>query len=174
MHLIISTSLNPNSRTRVLAEHALTQFQNKNIEAELIDLIEIELPFCDGNQCYENPTVQELTQTIANAESLIIASPIYNYDLNAVAKNLLELTGISWTEKVVGFICHAGGMGGYMSVMPFVNSLMLDFRCRIIPRFVYTTGDAFDGRELKDEKIKSRIEELVNSIIDWSSSMDDV
>lgn len=169
MHLIISTSLNPNSRTRVMAEYALKEFQNKNTEAELIDLTKVELPFCDGKECYEDPVVIDLTKTIAKADSLIITSPIYNYDLNAVAKNLMELTGSGWNDKVVGFICNAGGMGGYMSAMPFVNSLMLDFRCKVIPRFVYTTSAAFIGRKLKDDNIKNRIDELVNTIIEWSS-----
>jgi len=169
MHLIISTSLNPNSRTRVMAEYALKEFQNKDKEAELLDLFKIELPFCDGKKSYKDPAVIDLTKTIAEAESLLIASPIYNYDLNAVAKNLLELTGSGWNEKVVGFICNAGGMGGYMSVMPFANSLMLDFRCKVIPRFVYSTSAAFKDRELNDVKIKNRLEELVNTIIDWSS-----
>ena len=34
-------------------------------------------------------------------------------------------------------------MSSYMSVMAYANSLMLDFRCVIIPRFVYATGSAF-------------------------------
>ncbi len=169
MHLIISTSLNPGSKTHVLAEHALKEFQDKNIEAELIDLIEIKLPFCDGNKCYENPIVQELTKTITNAESLIISSPIYNYDLNAVAKNLLELTGGGWKEKVVGFICNAGGMKSYMSAMPFANSLMLDYRCRIVPRYVYATGEDFTRQKLTNNEIQNKIKELVDSVTSWSS-----
>ncbi|MDP6500219.1 MAG: hypothetical protein QF847_03295 [Candidatus Marinimicrobia bacterium] len=61
---------------------------------------------------------------------------MYNYDVNAAAKNLLELTGSGWNEKTVGFICNAGGDKSYMSVMSFANSLMLDHRCKIIPCFV--------------------------------------
>ncbi len=92
-----------------------------------------------------------------------------SYDLNAVAKNLLELTGKGWNEKVVGFICKAGRKASFMSVMPFANSLMLDYRCHIIPRFVYVTSDAFHGSDLVDSEILSRIDELVNTIIEWSS-----
>jgi len=166
MHLIISTNLNPNSKTRVLAEFAQTHFLSKNAKAELIDLAEIELPFCDGKKCYENSTVQELTKTIGEADSLLIVSPIYNYDVNAATKNLLELTGSGWNEKVVGFICNAGGNKSYMSVMSFANSLMLDYRCHIVPRFVYTTGSAFTNQILTDDDIRRRIEELVSTIID--------
>ncbi|MFQ6676687.1 MAG: NADPH-dependent FMN reductase [Fidelibacterota bacterium] len=166
MHLIISTDLSPNSKTIVLAENALSVFNEMKVEAELIDLAENDLPFCDGKKCFENQSVQELTEIITTADSLIVVSPIYNYDLNAAAKNLLELTGSGWNEKVVGFICKAGGKSSYMSVMPFANSLMLDYRCHIIPRFVYATSDAFHGSELADDEIINRIDELVNTIIE--------
>ncbi len=169
MHLIISTNLSPNSKTRLLADVAQTYFLSKNIETNIIDLAEIELPQCDGKVCYTNSTVQDVTKTITEAESLLIVSPIYNYDLNAAAKNLLELTGSGWNEKIVGFICNAGGEKSYMSVMPFANSLMLDHRCLIIPRFVYVTGSAFTNQLLTDDDIRQRIEELVSTIIDWSS-----
>ena len=72
---------------------------------------------------------------------MIVAAPVYNYDVSASAKNMIELTGNAWEDKMVGFLCAAGGMSSYMSVMAYANSLMLDFRCVIIPRFVYATGD---------------------------------
>lgn len=169
MHLIISTNLTPKSKARILADYSKRIFNAKNMDAEIIDLSEIELPLCDGKKCYENSMVQELTKTIRNAESLLIVSPIYNYDVNAAAKNLLELTGSGWNEKIVGFICNAGGEKSYMSVMPYANSLMLDHRCHIIPRFVYAAGSAFTDQILTDNDIKRRIEELVSTIIDWSS-----
>ena len=33
-----------------------------------------------------------------------------------------------------------------MSAMPFANSLMLDFRCWIVPRFLYVSKDLEDGK----------------------------
>ena len=67
---------------------------------------------------------------------------------------MIELTGSSWEDKIVGFLCAAGGTTSYMSVMAYANSLMLDFRCVIIPRFVYATGNAFDDDE--DHRSKGR------------------
>ena len=99
------------------------------------------------------------------ASSILISGPIYNYDLNAAVKNLLELTGQSWNNKLVGFICAAGGKGSYMSPMSFMNSLILDYRCMIIPRYVYADSTCFDDRGQFNEEIKNRIEEVVNSSI---------
>ena len=46
---------------------------------------------------------------IEAARVIIVATPIYNYDANAAAKNLVELTGSAWEDKTVGFLCAAGG-----------------------------------------------------------------
>ena len=94
------------------------------------------------------------------ADAILLAVPIYNYDVNSAAKNLVEMTGDAWNEKVVGFVCTAGGHGGFMSVMPFANSLMLDFRCVIIPRFVYSPRTAIDDTSFGDAAIHKRVEEL--------------
>ena len=94
-----------------------------------------------------------------------MATPVYNYDVSAAAKNMVELTGSAWEDKVVGFLCAAGGMGSYMSVMSFANSLMLDFRCLIIPRFVYATGDSFNGDKLTDTKVAKRIGHVASELV---------
>ena len=141
MHLIISCSINKASKSRKMAKYAYNLYCK---DAKFIDLQKIELPLCDGDKCYDDPIVEELKGYIEDAHSILLASPIYNYDLNAVAKNFIELTGNSWTDKLVGFISAAGGKGSYMSPMSFINSLMLDFRCIIIPRFIYADKSFFD------------------------------
>ena len=168
MHLVISCSLNKDSKSRMMAEYAYNLYC-KN--AKFIDMKKIEFPICDGDECYELPIVNELKGYIENAHSILIASPIYNYDLNAVAKNLIELTGIVWTDKIVGFICAAGGQGSYMSPLSFANSLMLDFRCLIIPRFVYADKTCFNDNKDINDILKIRIEELVDSTILLSSAL---
>ena len=133
-------------------------------DAKMIDFQKIAFPICDGNKCYEDHIVDDLKDEINNSNSILIASPIYNYDLNAVAKNLIELTGQAWKDKLVGFISSAGGKGAYMSPMSYANSLMLDFRCIIIPRFVYADKTCFNNGKINDA-IKDRIEELVDASI---------
>jgi len=168
MHLIISCSLNKNSKSKIMAKYASKLYDEP---VEFIDLQDYNLPFCDGDACYENSSVIELKKLVKESKSAIIASPIYMYDLNAAAKNFIELTGRSWTDKVVGFICAAGGKGSYMSVTSYMNSLMLDFRCIIIPRFVYADGSGFDENKNIKDPIQDRIKELVNQTISVSSNI---
>ncbi len=157
--LILACSLNPDSRSALLADAAAAALRDRLAEVEVVDLREVELPLCDGGSAYAAPAVGELAAKISAADAVLLAVPIYNYDVNAAAKNLIELTGRAWTNQVVGFLCAAGGKSSYMSVMPVANSLMLDFRCLILPRFVYATGDDFDGDALR-EPIQQRVDQL--------------
>ena len=52
-----------------------------------------------------------------------------------------------------------------MSVMSLANSLMIDFRCYIIPKFVYATKHDFDGKKISNEEIKERLKELSDELI---------
>ena len=163
-YLVISSSLNPKSLSRLLALTAFNIFKKKGAFVEWLDLADHSIPFCDGDSTHKNPEVKNLREKIQNAKGILFAVPIYNYDVNAAAKNLIELTGDAWTNKVVGFLCAAGGKSSYMSVMGLANSLMLDFRCLIIPRFIYSTSENFAEGKVTDPQVKDRIAELIKEL----------
>jgi FMN reductase len=170
-YLVVSTSGNPDSNSRRMGRIAFGHLQKAKVTCEWLDISELDLPLCDADACYTQPAAQKLNASIEAADAILIATPVYNFDVSAAAKNMVELTGSSWEDKVVGFLCAAGGTNSYMSVMAFANSLMLDFRCVIIPRFVYATGDAFDGDNLKDQKIGKRIEEAAADLIRFGQAL---
>jgi NAD(P)H-dependent FMN reductase len=159
--LLISGSINPNSRSRLLVQAAEKELQGMGVETRLIDLKDYPLPLCDGGEAYNDPRVDELAAFIKGADAILVGIPVYNYGVNAAVKNLLELTGSAWEDQVVGFLCAAGGRSSYMSVMSFANNLMLDFRCLILPRFVYASGNDFSGDSIAPE-IRQRIRQLTD------------
>lgn len=171
MYLVVSTSLHPLSRSRELAVCAACAFVQRQLECHIIDLATLPLPDCDGEHCYQHPEVRSLTERIANAQAILIASPVYNFDLSASAKRLIELTGDAWEDKVVGFLAAAGGKVSYMSVMGLANSLMLDFHSIIVPRFVYATDEAFRDGRLHDPQLIARIERLVDQTHQMASAL---
>ena len=170
-YLVISTSGNSESNSRIMGLVAFDHLQKHKVDCEWIDISNLELPLCDADKCYLNPAAQRLQKAIAAADGMIIAAPVYNYDVSAAAKNMIELTGSAWEDKIVGFLCAAGGMGSYMSVMAYANSLMLDFRTVIIPRFVYATGDSFDGDKLVDQKVEKRVQQVADDLIRFTSAL---
>ncbi len=164
MILIISSSLSSDSNSRILAREAQRIFEQDGHAVTLLDLRDHPLPLCDGGPAYGHPNVARVGELLRAASAIVIATPIYNYDATAAVKNLIELTGDAWEDKVVGFLCAAGGMSSYMSIMSLANSLMLDFRSLIVPRFVYATGEAFSGDRIVDARVTQRVAELARAV----------
>ena len=67
MHLIISCSLNKKSRSRIMAEYASTQYTD---DVKFIDLSTLDIPFCDGNECYDNQEEKDLKELVLSAKYL--------------------------------------------------------------------------------------------------------
>ena len=150
---------------------AFQHLQKKKIDCDWIDIREMDLPLCDADQCYGMPGSKKLSAAIEAADGILIAAPVYNYDVAAATKNMIELTGSAWEDKIVAFLCAAGGHASYMSVMAYANSLMLDFRCVIIPRFAFATSDAFDGERISDEKITERIKQVADELVRFTKAL---
>lgn len=174
MFLVLSASLHPTSRSRILGRAAIERLESLNRESVWWDLVDHPLPLCDGATAYADANVQKLGHHIENASAILIATPVYNYDVNAVIKNSVELTGKNWTGKVVSMMLAAGGSGSYMSAMGLANSLMLDFRCHIVPRFVYATGESFEGNALADEDISKRLDILVVETVKLADAIESI
>ena len=170
-YLVVSTSGNPDSNSRRMGQVAFAHLQKRKVDCAWLDLKDLDLPMCDADKCYGMPAAQKLNQAVENADGILIAAPVYNYDVAAAAKNMIELTGSAWEDKIVGFLCAAGGNSSYMAVMTYANSLMLDFRTVIIPRFVYATGDAFDGDKITDKKVVARIEQVADELVRFTEAL---
>ena len=170
--LVISCSLNPASKSFRLAQMAEECFQALGAAVELLDLRDLDLPFCDGRDSDLHPAAGAVRAKVAAASSVLLAGPIYNYDLNAAAKNLVELTGRAWQGKPVGFLCSAGGRASYMSPMGLANSLMLDFRSLIMPRFVYASREDFQPGGEPTAVIRARVAELARAALELARGLE--
>ena len=145
--------------------------ENSLDDVEFFDLQDDPLPMCDGDKCYDLPEVLEFREKVKNADGIIMATPVYNFNVSSGAKNIVELGGSMLYDKIFGFMCAAGGRNGYMSVMSLANSLMMDFRCYIIPKFVYATKHDFEDGKITNLEIKKRIEELGAELIRVSKAL---
>ncbi len=162
--LILSCSLSPTSRSAIMAGRLAHHQVEQGDRVRTIDLREQALPFCDAGACYGDGNVQDLGAAIADADAITLATPIYNYETGGSTRNVIALGGKAFTGKVVGFVVAAGGQGSYMAIMSLANSLMLDFRCIIVPRFVYATGAAFTDEKLTDSAVDERLRELAREL----------
>ncbi len=169
--VVISGSLRPQSLSRVLAHRALNTLQERGVDTEWVDLRQVDLPMCEGTEASKGGDVGRLTEAFTAADGLLVAAPISNFDVNGAVKNLVDQLGRqAWTDKTVGFLCAAGGHSSYMSIMSLANSLMLNHRCVIVPRFVYATSDDFDddgtdGMTIASDEVAERVDQLAAEVV---------
>ena len=154
-----------------MAEALRAELEGAGEVVEYLDLRDAGLPLCDGDDCYNHPATKALRASVAAADGIIFVTPVYNFQASASAKNIVELGGSMFEGKVVGFLCAAGGRNSYMSVMSLANSLMLDFRCHILPRYVFASKDSFSDGELADAEITERIGELARELVRVSQAL---
>jgi len=178
MLLCLSTSLYPESRSRILMRAAFEHLSRSNPgagagpgAAQWLDLADLDLAICDAHSVWEHEHTKQLQAAVRGAQGILLGFGIYNYAPSAIAKTAVELAGKAWSEKVVGFICAAGGPGSYMSAMPMAASLMLDFRCVIVPRFVYATGKAFNGAAIADAEVTARVHQLADELARMTAAL---
>ncbi len=167
MHLaILNANLAPGGKTAVLAETVAALFSESGHSASLLSLAEWDLPVCDGGACYRHEKTIALTAELARAEAFVLIAPIYNFDLNAAAKNLIELTGSAWKGKAVALVCTAGAEKSYLSPLGFCNSLATDYRCLVSPRYVYVTRADFNADHSLPEggEIRRRLDFLAREL----------
>lgn len=164
--LVLSTSLHPQSRSRIMAGQARVALGHRGAQVAWFDCREVEFPYMDGHSAHAHEATKALQRALGACDAVLVTTGIYNYDVSAVAKACLELGGRAWNDKTVGIACATGSMVSYMSHVGLAASLMLDFRCVIVPRFVYATGEAFKDGKLVDEGVQTRMAELCGSLLD--------
>src|SRR5438309_8122790 len=128
-HLVISTSGNPDSNSRRMGRTAFQHLQKKKVDCDWIDIREMDLPLCDADKCYGMPGSKKLSAAIEAADGILIAAPVYNYDVAPATKTMIAVTGSAWENKSVGFPCAAGRHAGSMSGMTSANRLIPACSC---------------------------------------------
>lgn len=156
---VVSSSLDSDSRSRVLATLCRTALEDKGISVDFIDLRQLDPPNFDNDEIYSSKAYQSCHAVIAASDAVILASPVYNWSCCAELKKFVEYVGSTppdgsrkgaFYDKVVMFV-NAGGLPhSYMAFASLATSLMLDFKCIINPYNVYAHSDNWVANKLDD------------------------
>jgi len=172
VYAVISCSLDSNSKSSILGHHAYQRLSHDDHPCHWIALRDYDLPLSNGyNQsAYAHADVKYIHDLLLTCKGIIFSSPIYNWDVSAASKNLIELVGTSYknilsgkalNDKVIGFIGVGQVSKSYLAPLGFLNSLMLDFRCLILPRFVFASHEDFQDNQPSEDILK-RVNKLVS------------
>jgi NAD(P)H-dependent FMN reductase len=156
--LIVSTSPSTASRSRVMALHCERILKLSGFEVRFLDLGHNQ-PTIDY-LLTQDDELARIRKAFQSASHVVFAIPVYQYDVASPAKRLIEmLSRQELGNRIVGVVCTAGSANSFMSLMPFVNSLMLAFRCWLVPSFVCGTPVDFVGG-VPTGMLAGRLEEL--------------
>ncbi|MEA5617865.1 NADPH-dependent FMN reductase [Cronbergia sp. UHCC 0137] len=166
----IGGSLRSNSYTQIALKVAVQRVEAVGAEVEILDLREMQLPFCNGAKEYpEYPDVQRLRDTVRNADGLILATPEYHGAVSGVLKNTLDLMSFDeLSGKVTGLISVLGGQFNSNAL----NNLRLIVRAVhgwVIPEQIAIgqVWSAFNPEgKLLDEKLSQRFDQFAQSLVD--------
>ena len=123
--LVLSTSLSPSSRSRILARAAFDRLPDTH-ESNWIDLQTDGLPLCDGGPAADE-RVDRLRRAVASSDGILMTFGIYNYLAPAATKNAVEWAGrASFEGKVVAFAAVGGGPGSLPCVASLTTPMLLD------------------------------------------------
>jgi len=165
----IAGSLRAGSYSHQALALAAHTAQTLGAEVTLLDLRQLNLPFCDGNNDYAPyPDVERLRQTVKQADGLLLATPEYHGSLSGVLKNTLDLMSFEQLEgKVVGAISVLGGqpnsnaLNDLRTITRWVHAWMIPEQVAIGQAW-----KAFDDEgNLVDEALAQRLERLVQSLV---------
>ena len=71
-YLVVSCSLNPESKSKLLAHSIKENIESREGTVEFLDLAEKQIPICDGDQVYLEPITIELAECISSADGIIL------------------------------------------------------------------------------------------------------
>lgn len=166
----MSGSLRAASFNRKLLSEAARLFGDATyMEADL------KLPLYDGDleEAEGIPAVvQKLSDQIASADAVIIATPEYNKGISGVMKNALDWVsrtkGNPWADKPVAIMSATAGRAGGERAQVMMRNCMVAFRPRILQgpeMFLAQTSDQFDENgHLKGELYVKTLTDLMAAL----------
>lgn len=176
---IISSSLDPKSRSEKLAGECRVYLESKGHEAKLLSLKEHVLPPFDNDTVFQSEAYQYLHRETSKADSLIFASPVYNWGCCGELKRYIEAVGSTpedgslrgaFYDKVLTFVCAAGVPHSYMAYSATAMSMMMDFKCVLNPYQLYVHNRHWDDDKMIAEK-QDRLAKTMDVAIELAEAL---
>jgi len=174
MIAIISGTNRPGSNTRRLADQVKNLYGELDIETRLLDLAELPPEIFHPGAYAEKPeSFKAFSQTILEADGLVVISPEYNGGMPGVLKYFIDMLEFpaSFERRPVCFIGLAAGQWGALRPVEQLQAVFGYRNAYIFPGRVFIPGvfDQIgeDGR-LKDEELIERLKKQAAEFVEFA------
>lgn len=164
------------SKTAIIVQYVLDQVKRNHpsIDVELLDLKQVDLPFCDGRDPLTyTGDAKKTIDLLASADFFVVGTPIFRASLTGALKNLFDLVPDDvFRNKVMGLVANGGTYQHYLVVENQVKPIAGYFRCYTAPSVVYLHGGHFNAaNEIMDPAMLKRLDGLAEEIVMMQSGI---
>lgn len=164
--LCISSSLSPTSNSAHLITKITEKIIAKGGTAEILDLRNETVPFCDGRDFSEYPSkLHEIAQKIQQADIIIFGMAIYCSSVSGVLKNFIDIFSDALMHKPFGVCASAGSKMSYYGIGDLVKIMTFECKTNPIHPFVLCGKNDFDAQGVLQESIVNRLQQLTDAMI---------
>src|SRR5699024_10906450 len=162
--IVILSGSNLGNKTRTAMEYieqaVIDKYPDKEVTA--LDLADYDLQFSDGRPYHEyNGETKYESESIMDAEAIIIGSPIFTESIPATLKNIFDLLPVnSFMDKVVSMFVTAGSAKHYLVIEQQLKPILSYMKAHIVPTYVFMEEEDFLKKEIVNDDIIFRIERL--------------
>lgn len=165
----IGGSMRPSSTSQAMLRRALATLAADGHRTELLDLRELQLPFCDGDKKQpwpHFPDVRRLREAVRAADGVVLAGPEYHGAISGALKNALDLLDFEHVEdKAFGGLIALGGRSN-SNALNDLRLVVRWFRAWMVPDQVAVeqARSALVEGELVDGEVCARIDALARAV----------
>lgn len=156
--LIISSSLNPESKSYTLCRAIEKELQQKDgTEVSFLNLRDVELNLHHQEQ---TSSMHMAADMVEKADNYIFGMAVYNYSINDSLKAFLDNCFPGEENKLFGIACSAGGDKSYLATTHLTQIAMNEWRMIPLPRVLYVSGRDYEKDGSFSDDIQVRIEQF--------------
>ena len=171
--LAVLGSVTPPGRLRAALRLAVeTAAASPGVSASLLDLAEHRVSFADGRPLdrFADDTARVVAQ-IAEADAVLLASPVYRASFSGALKNLLDLVPLEALEgKPVGIMAMGATPHHYLGVDGHLRAVLAWFGALTAPTSVYLESAHFKDGDLADPGARRAVTDLVGALLTLATS----
>ena len=172
--VVISASPRKIAKTQVFMKYVTEYIKNSSLgglEVKLLNLSNGGIDYYTGDGSF-SVTTKDAIKNITEADVWIIGTPIYNSFFSSALKNLFEYIDYKKTAgKTAGLVIIAAGNSGFTDVQTLLTQLMSYFNVITNPRAVFIMADTAEEDQITDEKVKTRLKQLVDETLELASKV---
>lgn len=166
------------SKTRTALEYVQSVFDEKypQTEVTMLDLKDYDIPFSDGRNYLEyTGDALHVTQTLMDADAIIIGSPVFQASIPATLKNIFDLLPEqALTDKVVSIVVTAGSAKHYLIAETQIKPIISYMKGQLTQSYVFIEEKDFYRKEIVNDDVLFRMDRLVEDTVSLAESLGEV